>query len=512
MTKTINVNEIPTANFKNVNACEGVAIKMTNTTTIGSGTLSYVWDFGDGSPTSTATNVTKLYPAPGGYKVTLTASGNGCLNVVSKNVYQFSRPVASFTKLAGSCENDQFTFKNNSSIAQGEFGNNWDFNDGGNKATVSEPTYDFLTSGIKNVKLKVVSEFGCTDSLTLPITVKTIATSAFTAPFACSRTATQFTNNTDLNGEVLSSYAWDFGDGYTSSATAPSHLWTSIGPKIVKLKTLLVNGCSDETSQILNVGVQPSVSFQFADQCANTQVQFTNLTTFTQGDVTYVWDFGDNNTSTDASPKHTYSTGVGTQTFTVILKASIKDGCKDSAVKTININPLPTTCDFDLVRDYSASLTSYKMTPKGGSLAGIDYTWLTGDGNTVDSKNQGTSYSYSAVGKYCVTMIAENSSGCECSKTKCITLDLDVNSASSMNNLITIFPNPTNGVFNVKLDAYVKDNMTINVYNAIGELVKTMTVDTNSANVDLSTFANGVYVVKVIADNQVSTKKITLNK
>ena len=257
MTKTIKVNEIPAANFKNVNACEGVAIKMTNTTTIGSGTLSYVWDFGDGSPTSTATNVTKLYPAPGGYKVTLTASGNGCINVVSKNVYQFARPVASFSKVAGSCKNDVFTFKNNSSISQGEFGNNWDFNDGGNKATVSEPEYTFLTPGTKNVKLKTVSEFGCTDSMTVPVVVKTIPTSGFTAPFACSRTATQFTNTTNLNGEVLSSYSWDFGDGYTSSATAPIHPWASIGPKIVSLTTVLANGCSDMTSQTLNVGVQP---------------------------------------------------------------------------------------------------------------------------------------------------------------------------------------------------------------------------------------------------------------
>src|SRR6185369_6213511 len=117
------------------------------------------------------------------------------------------------------CENDVFEFKNNSSISQGEFGNNWDFNDGGNKATVSEPKYDFLTSGVKNVKLKVVSEFGCTDSMTVPVTVKMIAVTGFTAPFACSRTATPFTNNTTFNGApllvndpMLDNYAWDFGD------------------------------------------------------------------------------------------------------------------------------------------------------------------------------------------------------------------------------------------------------------------------------------------------------------
>ncbi|MDI1235604.1 MAG: PKD domain-containing protein, partial [bacterium] len=155
VTKTINVNEIPTASFKNTNACEGNAVSMINTTTIGSGTLSYVWNFGDGSPTVTTVNASRTYAAAGGYKVTLKASGNGCTNTYSKNVYEFARPVAAFTHTTGSCENDLFTFTNNSTISQGEFGSNWDFNDGGNLATVENPQYDFLTPGVKNVKLEV---------------------------------------------------------------------------------------------------------------------------------------------------------------------------------------------------------------------------------------------------------------------------------------------------------------------------------------------------------------------
>jgi PKD repeat protein len=513
---TINVNEIPTANFKNVNACAGTTVKLTNTTTIGSGTLSYSWDFGDGSPAVTTTNAVKLYAAPGGYKVTLTAEGNGCKNVVSKNVYQFAKPVASFVQTKGVCENDIFEFQNNSTIPLGEFGNDWDFNDGGNKATVTNPKYDFLTSGLKKVKLKVVSDFGCTDSMTVNVNVKTIATTGFTAPFACSVTPTQFTNITNLNGEILDNYFWDFGDGYTSSATAPIHSWASIGPKIVKLTTTLVGGCKSEATQILNVGVQPVVDFQFADQCAGSEVQFTNLTSFTQGNVTYLWDFGDANTSTQTAPKHTYATGVGTQSFTVTLKAKVAGGCADSSIKTIDINPLPTTCDFDMTRDYSTGLTAYKFTPKGGATSGIDYTWLFGDGglmNTSGNTSGGaTSYTYSNAGKYCATMVAKNLSGCECSRTICNILTLDINSAAGMNNLISIYPNPTNGVFNVKLDANVSDNMTVNIYNAIGSLVKTVTVDTNNTNIDLSGFANGVYMVKVIADDQIATKQIILNK
>ncbi len=512
ISKTINVNEIPNADFKITNACEGVAVKLTNTTTISSGALSYVWNLGDGSPQVNTVNASKIYTAAGGYKVTLFATGNGCTQAISKNVYEFARPLASFAKTKGACENESFEFDNMSSISNGHVGSNWDFDDGGNKATVSEPVYDFVTPGLKNVKLRVISEFGCVDSLTLPITVKAAPTAGFTAPFACSRTSTQFVNTSDLKGEVLGNYAWSFGDGSTSSATAPSHPWSTIGPKVVKLKTTLVNGCSDEISETLNVGVQPEVDFKFADQCSGSEVRFTNLTNFSQGDITYEWNFGDNTSSMIGSPGHIYNIGSGTQTFNVKLKASILGGCADSASKTININPLPGTCNFDMVRDYSASLTGYRLTPTGGPLDGIHYTWLTGDGNLIQSDAAGTYYGYKVKGKYCVTMTAANVAGCECSSTKCITLTTGIDNAEDLDKAISVYPNPNNGQLHVVFDSEFNKDMLISIYDALGALVKTVMIEGNDAEIDLSGFSNGVYVIKVTVDKQVAVKKIILHK
>ncbi|MES2617420.1 MAG: PKD domain-containing protein [Bacteroidota bacterium] len=513
ITKVVQVNEIPTANFKPTNACEGVAIKLTNLTYIGSGTLSYVWDFGDGSPTSTAVNPTKLYSLPGGYSVTLTASGNGCKNIIKKNVYQFAKPKALFTHVSGSCENESFLFSNSSVISQGEFGNNWNFNDAGNMSTIKEPSYDFLTAGIKNVKLKVISDFGCVDTMVVPINVKASPKSDFTYPFTCSRTLTPFTNTTIIpSGESVKTTNWDFGDGFTSMVFSPFKQWFNVGLTDVKLSTELNNGCKDEVMQTVYVGVQPAVDFQFSDQCAGTDVQFTNRTDFTQGKITYDWDFGDTYKSNDGSPKHSYTVGVGTQSFTVKLKASIEGGCADSLIKIVNVNPLPTTCNFDLTRDYTTSLTAYKFTPTGGSTSGINYIWLTGDGNTLTSANAGLSYSFAAPGKYCVTMIAENSLGCECTQTKCVTLATDINAVNNIEQLISIYPNPTQGIFNVTVNGNMHESVTVYVYNAVGAIVKTVTVNSNSISIDLSELSNGIYVVKVLTDNKITTQNIVLNK
>ncbi|MEZ4805456.1 MAG: PKD domain-containing protein [Bacteroidia bacterium] len=517
-TKTfvIDVTEVPVATIINTNACEGIAVNLKNGTVYGgSGTISYDWDYGDGSPINTTTSsadIQKMYATPGGYKVTLTASADGCSNEVSKVVYQFAKPVADFTRVSGVCLNSEFEFENNSTITLGQFGNLWDFDDAGNKATVEEPVYMFTSAGTKNVKLDVVSEFGCTDSKTIPIEVKEIPTTDFTYPFSCSRTATPFTNTTNLNGEVLLGYMWNFGDGFTSSATSPLKTWTSIGPRVVSLTTALQNGCSTTESKIINVGVQPKVEFEVEDRCAGSEVPFTNKTTFAQGDITYTWNFGDGNTSSTAAPVHAYGSGVS-QTYTVQLKASIAGGCSDSASRTVTINPLPTTCNFDITGNLNAAKTSpLVFTPTGGSTNNITYTWITGDGNSLSSSNAGTSYSYSAPGKYCVTMIATNSAGCECSTTKCVTMSTSIDDAESMNNAVNVYPNPNGGVFNVSLSAEINGNMNVNVYNTLGALVHTVTVDGNATSIDMSDFASGVYVVKVTAENQTAVKKITITK
>ncbi|MDP2175163.1 MAG: PKD domain-containing protein [Bacteroidota bacterium] len=516
-TFTLNITEVPQALILNTNACENVAIRLRNGTIYGgTGLTTYTWDYGDntGTNVNNRNDLFKTYAAPGGYLVKLVATADGCSNSTQKFVYQFARPVANFTKDAGVCLNSEFKFSNQSTITQGLFGNEWDFNDAGNKATLKEPTYIFQSAGMKNVTLKVISEFGCEDSRTIPVEVKQIPTTDFTFPFACSRTATPFVNNTNLNGQTLNSYLWNFGDGFTSSATAPTKNWTSVGPKLVSLTTTLTNGCSSIQTKEVNVGVQPNVNFNVLDHCSGSEVPFSNLTTYDQGQISYTWSFGDGITSSISAPIHAYPASNTSQTFTVQLKAAIAGGCSDSLSKTIEVNPLPGTCTFDIEGSTGAALSiPYNFVPKTGSTSGIEYTWLPGDGSSINTTGTGATHKFNAPGKYCVTMIARDiNTGCECTSVKCVTLTTNINSAESMNNAVSIYPNPNSGIFNVTLDSEINGEMTVLVYNTIGELIKTIVVNDNQTNVDLSDVASGVYTVKVMADNQIATKKITVTK
>ena len=67
---------------------------------------------------------------------------------------------------------------------------------------------------------------------------------------------------------------------------------------------------------------------------------------------------------------------------------------------------------------------------------------------------------------------------------------------------VAIFPNPTNGMVTININGV--DNFKVNVYGIDGKLL----VETMNKEVDLTTFPQGFYVFKIIANQQVVTKQV----
>ncbi len=75
---------------------------------------------------------------------------------------------------------------------------------------------------------------------------------------------------------------------------------------------------------------------------------------------------------------------------------------------------------------------------------------------------------------------------------------------------LSIYPNPSNGFFTVKMNATAKT--VVEVYNMIGKLVYSTQLNNNMATVDLSNHSAGVYSMKVISGNTTTVKQIVLTK
>ena len=82
----------------------------------------------------------------------------------------------------------------------------------------------------------------------------------------------------------------------------------------------------------------PTANFSWSpqDPLARTDVQFTDLSMDDKGIVTWVWDFGDNDSSPSKNPEHEYDTGG---TYTVRLTVTDDSGSTATHSRTITITP-----------------------------------------------------------------------------------------------------------------------------------------------------------------------------
>jgi len=91
-----------------------------------------------------------------------------------------------------------------------------------------------------------------------------------------------------------------------------------------------------------------------------------------------------------------------------------------------------------------------------------------------------------------------------------------ISEVGGIENSLTIFPNPTSGLVNVRLNVSTSAKANVDVYNVLGEVVKSVTRSFTSTaqnqTIDLTDLENGVYYMNVKVDGVTTTRAITVNK
>lgn len=78
------------------------------------------------------------------------------------------------------------------------------------------------------------------------------------------------------------------------------------------------------------------------------------------------------------------------------------------------------------------------------------------------------------------------------------------------NSFFTLYPNPTTGIINLKIDLQ-KEGTSIEVYNGLGQLIKEQIMNAQSYTLDLSNEASAIYYLKVRTGNQIQVIKLIKN-
>ncbi|MEY3442629.1 MAG: hypothetical protein RLZZ519_910 [Bacteroidota bacterium] len=209
---------------------------------------TWTWDFGDGG-TSTLQNPSHTYIANGTYNVCLTAT-NSCTN---ETVCQTVMVCASLNEaFSETITGATAAFQDLSDASATTW--SWDFGDGGT-SSLQNPSHNYAANGTFNVCLTVSS--GCSTATTCHnLTICRPLNEAFTSTVV-SALSVDFQ---DLSDASATTWAWDFGDGGTSSVQNPNHIYANGGAYNVCLT--VSSGCATGTtcdSVALAVGLEDAL-------------------------------------------------------------------------------------------------------------------------------------------------------------------------------------------------------------------------------------------------------------
>ena len=293
----------------------------------------YTWTDPVGTVIGNIANMGYYTPTITGYyyiTITDTVSGDSAVDSVYITVNPV--PTADFT-LSDSiiCDGEEVTI---TYTGNADTSATYDWTIGGSTYTQQGPyVQNYTPPGVYPVSLHVMQK-GCeSDVETANIHVKeNPALSMMPNPYAgCSPLEVSFTNHST---PANTAFVWEFGDGTTSSAVDPVHVFNTPGSYTITLSGITPFGCKDTFSipNLINVHPNPSADF-LADPTyvsfKDPTIQFTDLTT---GATTWSWDFGDGGTDNTQNPSHTFN---GDGEFWVTLIVASDKGCLDTVTKKV---------------------------------------------------------------------------------------------------------------------------------------------------------------------------------
>ncbi len=169
------------------------------------------------------------------------------------------------------------------------------------------------------------------------------------------------------------------------------------------------------------------------------------------------------------------------------------NGCKNTATVCLNVNTLPT-----LTATTSDSLLCSGQTATLAVSGANTYTWNTGGYGTSIVVTPTTTTNYIVNGT--------DANGCTNNAlvTQSVSICTTVSEFSSLNSRVTIYPNPSTGIFNLELN----ETTQIIITNVLGQEILNEKLPVGKQSIDIQSQPAGIYFYKLIAEKKYSGKLI----
>lgn len=263
----------------------------------------------------------------------------------------------------------------------------WDFGDLAT-STAQNPENTYVNPGTYTVEYKATANGPVIGTVTIDVYDQPVPEFTADPITGCAPLEVNFQDVTQVgSGVTISGYSWVFGDGGSAIGASTSHWFTNPGSYSVSLQ-IQTNLASCNATEIYNDAIivteGPSVSFT-TDPSPTTAcepplvVSFTNNSSSTET-LTYDWDFGNGNTSTDETPADQTFSDNGN--YTISLIGTDPNGCASTFTQQVNIGSPET--DFEIPDTICLGSTVGMI---NNSTTGF-YQWVFESGNNPQITSQ----------------------------------------------------------------------------------------------------------------------------
>lgn len=350
------------------------------------------------------------------------------------------------------------------------------------------------------------SDFGNSETNNFCVSANLAAFFTTNNTTVCAGTTVNFT---DQSSGGPTSWNWSFpgGSPATSTAQNPSVTYNTPGTYDVTLSVSdgSNNDSNTETGYITVVST-PTATASGTNETCDGDCDGTASATVSGGTAPYSYNWSNGGGSGQNI------SGLCAGTYNLVLTDD--NGCTATgASHTVSAGAASPTAGFTAsattVFLSSGATIDFTNTSTGGNTNAWDF----GDGNS--SALQDPSHTFGTVGTFTVTLTVTNQNGCSDVFTMQITVqEVDGITESQLNAALSMFPNPTTGNLNVNIDVADADMIYVEVFNAVGKRLQVVNVNEGQRNidVDLTSFASGLYYVTVYVDEAKVTRRISLIK
>jgi PKD repeat protein len=391
---------------------------------------------------------------------------------------------ASFTQdLTSICPGFAVTFTDNStSDLNNILDYTWDYGDGSPLDPTQNPSHTYSTPGTYTAKLYMTDVSGCYDSAQVTITVlpDLIIDVVGQNPTCFGDTDGEATA-TSQNGTGPYTYTWD--DPLVQTTQTATGLLSNTTYNVDVIDNL---GCTG--SGTVTIGETPEIIVDIirddASCFGSTDGQVEAVMTNGVAPFTFVWDDPSTQTTNPA-------TGLGAGTYSVTVTDA--NGCTATASTTVN-QPSEIFISGVVTYDNGTSNGTIDATITGGTTPYASTVW----------SNSATTEDISGLTSGTYTLTVTDANGC--TKDTTFNMKSSVGIGEETLNPFEIFPNPSNGTFQVKgVDSYL-----ISISDASGKLVYSTNAN-GLQNININFVEAGVYMIRIEQDGFVYTEKLIIH-